>query len=65
MRSTDPAAACSAIYHLETIERRIRILKTLINPLVGVTSDRALMRQAMQGIEDEVVELRVDVERLS
>lgn len=57
-------AASSALYHIEAIERKLKMLKQLINPQTGTTSDSQVMCGLAIGVEDEISSLREDLVRL-
>lgn len=61
---TNHEAATSALYHIEAIERRLKMLKQLINPQYGLVTDTAVMASLMIGTEDEIRDLRDDLVRL-
>jgi len=57
-------AASSALYHIEAVERRLKMLKQLINPEKGVISDTQVAAGLFIGTEDEMRDLRDDITRL-
>lgn len=56
-------AAQSALYHIEAIERRLKLLKQYINPQAGVVNDMQVVAGLMNGTEDEMNDLRADIVR--
>ena len=58
---TNHDAAGSALYHIEAIERRLKLLKQYINPRIGVINDTPMVARLMNGIEDEFSDLRNDI----
>lgn len=57
-------SANSALYHIETIERKLKMLRQTINPETGTLNDSRLMAQLMVTAEDEMKNLREDLVRL-
>lgn len=61
---TTHEAASSALYHIEAIERRFKLLKQMINPQTGTVTDPGVMASLMVTAEDEMRDLRDDLVRL-
>lgn len=57
-------AATSALYHVECIERKLKMLKQLINPQTGTVRDPQMMASLAISAEDEMRDLRDDLVRL-
>lgn len=57
-------AAQSAIYHIEAIERRLKMLKQLVNSNKGLLVDTQVASGLFIGAEDEMRDLRDDIVRL-
>lgn len=57
-------AASSALYHIEAIERRLKMLRQLVNPEKGVIGDTQVAAGLFIGAEDEMRDLRDDITRL-
>jgi hypothetical protein len=56
-------AASSALYHIEAIERRLKMLKQMINPQTGAVTDSQVMAGLANSIEYEIIDLRDDLIR--
>lgn len=54
-------AAQSAIYHIEAIERRVKLLKQYINPRAGVVTDIGVVAGLSMSTEEEVNDLIRDL----
>ena len=63
-RPTTCESASSALYHIAAIERRLAMLKLMINPLTGTVTDTQVMSRLALAVDDEIVELRDDLVRL-
>jgi hypothetical protein len=61
---TTHEAASSALYHIEAIERRLKMLKQMINPQTGTVTDTGVMAGLVVTAEDEMRDLRDDLVRL-
>lgn len=61
---TNQEAASSALYHIDAIERKLKMLKQLINPQTGTVSDSQVMAGLMVTSQDEMNDLRDDLVRL-
>lgn len=56
-------AAQSALDHIEAIERRLKMLKQMINPQTGTVTDKQVMAGLVVSSEDEMIDLRNDLMR--
>lgn len=61
MSTVNHEAASSALYHIEAMERRLKLMKQYINPQAGVANDAQVVRGLAQGIEDELTDLHNDL----
>lgn len=53
-------AASSALYHIEAIERRLKMLKQMFNPQTGTVTDPQVMVGLVNAIDEEVTDLNID-----
>lgn len=56
-------AAQSALYHIEAIERRAKLLRQYINPQAGAIHDTDVVCGLVNAIDAELVDLRDDLIR--
>ena len=62
--TTNHEAAQSAIYHIESMERKLKLLKQYINPQAGVVVDEDIVKNLVNGVDEEITDLSLDVERI-
>lgn len=56
-------AAGSAIYHIESMERKLKLLKQYINPVDGVVNDTSMAAQLVNAVDAEMTDLQIDLSR--
>lgn len=56
-------AASSALYHVEAIERRLKLIKQYINPEKGVVNDMQVVAGLVNGIDEEISDLHIDLSK--
>ena len=57
-------AAQSAIYHIDTMVRKLTLLKQYINTATGTINDPQVVIGLANGVDEEITELHIDVTRL-
>ena len=63
MNVVNHEAAQSALDHIETLERCLNLLRQHINPQIGVINNIQVVAGLMNGLEDEMVNLRANIVR--
>jgi hypothetical protein len=64
MSTVNHEAALSALYHIEAIERRLNLLKQLLDSDRGLLTDTRQASGLFIRAEDEMQDLRSDIVRL-
>lgn len=62
--TTSLEAAQSAIYHITSMERKLTLLKQYINPVTGTINDPQVVIGLVNGVDEEITDLNIDVARL-
>jgi hypothetical protein len=60
---TNHVAAQSALYHIESIERKLKLLKQYINPEAGVVNNMQVVCGLVNSVDDEIIGLEADLVR--
>ena len=63
MNAVNHEAAQSALDHIETLERCLKLLRQYINPQVGVINDMQAVAKLVNCAGDEMVNLRANIVR--